>query len=163
MTGDELNRVLERYGKALSGFCYRLCKNEPDADDLFQNTCLKLLKSNVGYREDTGFSTYLYKTCLNAYRDIYRARKRRNEVFPDGEESKYIESIPDRGDSDEDYEQLYRAINALPYKYKTVIVLSYFRELSQEDISKILGVPTGTVKSRLYKAKNLLKKELEKS
>ena len=89
-------------------------------------------------------------------------RKRsENEIY--GLSSEYLENIPEKVADDETYEYLYKAINKLPYKYRVVITMSYFDELTEKNVSDILGIPPGTVKSRLYKAKQLLKKELEKN
>lgn len=163
MSGAELNRILEEYGGNICRFCYSLCKNENDADDLFQETCLKLLKSDFRIKSREETLSFLYKTCLNAYRNAYRAAKRRGEMEIHGVSSEYIENIPDKKADAETYEELYRAVDTLPYKYRTVITLSYFEGLSEKNVSNILGVPPGTVKSRLYKAKQLLKKELMKN
>ena len=160
MTSNELGTLLEICGKSLSCLCYRLCKNEHDAKDLFQETCVKLLKSRFSFQNEAAAKTYMYKTCLNAYRDLYKAQKKTR--LCDAEKSRYIESIAAPEEEKEDYARLYDAIGALPFRYKTVIVLCYFKELSEKDIAGILHVPPGTVKSRLYKAKQLLRKELEK-
>ena len=163
MNGAELSCILEEYGGSISRFCYSLCKNKYDADELFQETCLKLLKSDFTVRSKEETISFLYKTVLNAFRNICKAARRRGEIEIHGVSGEYIESIPDKAADDETYEELYRAINALPYKYKTVITLSYFNELSEKNVSDILGIPAGTVKSRLHKAKQLLKKELLKN
>ena len=101
------------------------------------------------------------KTCVNAFRDFYRAAARRREHLADVDEE-YIEAIPDPGDQRKEYERLYRAIGRLSHKFRTVITLCYFQDLQEKDAASILGVPVGTVKSRLHQAKELLRKELEK-
>ncbi len=161
MTKSDLNSILNEYGANLSRFCYSLCKNESDADDLFQETCIKLLKSNFDMRSKDEALSFLYKTCLNAFRSIYRAIKRRGEYEVYGLDKEYLESIPDKTADGDTFDELYRAVNSLPYKYRVVITTVYFKELSGREVSEILGIPEGTVKSRLHKAKQLLKKELQ--
>ena len=72
-----------------------------------------------------------------------------------------MENIADSGEDRGGYEALYRAVRSLPDKYREVVQTVYFRDLTEEDAARILGIPKGTVKSRLHKAKEMLKKELE--
>ena len=74
----------------------------------------------------------------------------------------YLENIPEKAAENDVYDDLYRAIYLLPYKYRVIITMSYMEEMSEKSIAEILGIPQGTVKSRLHKAKQLLKKELQK-
>lgn len=163
MTGAELNSILSEYGDDISRFCYSLCKNEFDTNDLFQETCIRLLKSDFTKNSGEETKSFLCKTCLNTFRDIYRKMRKRSENEIYGLSSEYLENIPEKVADDETYEYLYKAINKLPYKYRVVITMSYFDGLTEKNVSDILGIPPGTVKSRLYKAKQLLKKELEKN
>lgn len=163
MTGAELNNILREYGGNLSRFCYSLCKNEYEAEDLFQETCLKLLKSDFNAHSQKETLSFIYKTCQSVYRDVYRKIKRRAEYEISGLDEDYIENIPDKTSDNDIYEGLYHAVNKLPGRYKTVITLIYFDELSEKQAADILGIPEGTVKSRVYKAKQLLKKELSKN
>ena len=162
MTKTGLETILYEYGGTLSKFCYSLCKNEADADDLFQETCIKLQTSDFTIRSREETLSFLYKTCLNAFRNIYKAMKRRKESEIHCLSKEYIENLPDKTADDQTYEDLYLAVNSLPYKYKAVITLIYFEDMTEKTASDVLGVPPGTVKSRLHKAKQLLRKELEK-
>ncbi len=163
MTNAELNRILYEYGGNISRFCYSLCKNEHEAEDLYQETCLKLLKSDFTIRSRQETLSFTYKTCRSVYRDMYRQIQSRNkhEIYDLDED--YIENIPDTTSDDYVYDDLYNAVNKLPSKYKSVITLICFDELSEKEAAQILSIPLGTVKSRLYKAKQLLKKELIKN
>ena len=161
MTREQLQAVLDQYGKSLSAFCYALCKNESLSDDIFQDVCVRLLKKNVALREEKAFKTYLYKTALSVYRDYLRAAEKRGEVgIDEAEQRRYVRCITNDESEQDEYEALYSAVMRLPDKFREVITLTYFREMKEEDAAKILGIPKGTVKSRLHKAKELLKKEL---
>ena len=162
MTKAELETILYEYGGTLSRFCYSLCKNEADADDLFQDTCIKLLKSDFIVRSKEETLSFLYKTCLNAFRNTYKVMKRRNEAEITGLSKEYVENLPDKTADDQTYEDLYIAVNSLPYKYRTVLTLIYFEDMTEAEAANVLSVPQGTVKSLLFKAKQLLKKELER-
>ncbi len=162
MTRAELETILREYGGTLSRFCFSLCKNEADADDLYQDTCIKLLKSDFVSHSQNETLSFIYKTCLNAFRNTYKAMRRKKEAEITGLSKEYVENLPDKTADDQTYEDLYIAVNSLPYKYKTVLTLIYFEDMTEAEAAAILGVPQGTVKSRLFKAKQLLKKELER-
>lgn len=163
VTSIELEMLLKEHGRSLSAFCYTLGKKESFADDIFQETCLRLLTSSVSIKNKETVTSYLYKVALNAYRDMLRKNKEKIESDMDLQNIReYINNIPD-GDADFcEYEALYKAISKLPVRFREVIHLVYFKDIAETDVSKILGIPNGTVKSRLFKAKELLKRELEK-
>ena len=163
MTGAELNTILCEYGGNMSRFCYSLCKNEYEADDLFQETCVKLLKSDFAVNSQKETLSFIYKTCQSVYRDNCRQIQRRAKYEISGLDTDYVENIPDKTPDNDVYTDLYHAVNKLPGKYKSVITLVYFDGLSEKKASEILCIPQGTVKSRLHKAKQLLKKELLKN
>ena len=163
MEKNELEMLLKEHGKSLSAFCFTIGGSSETADEIFQEVCLKLMKSDIPFRGESSTTTFLYKTALNVFRDMYRKNKRRAEaVFEESDVSEYVASIPGNGEAQEEYEALHRAIVGLPLKYREVIHLVYFRGVPGSEVAQILGVPSGTVKSRLHKAKELLKKELEK-
>ncbi|MBQ3870454.1 MAG: RNA polymerase sigma factor [Clostridia bacterium] len=163
MTRKELEKLLEEYGRSLSAFCYTVGKSENTADEIFQEVCLKLLKKDLSLKDEKAVTSYLYKTVLNVYRDILRKTSKRGEVSVEDEAvNRYIMSIPDSKAEREDFTALYRAIANLPVKYREIINLVYFNGVSEKDAAGIAGIPEGTVKSRLHKAKELLKKELQK-
>ncbi|MBO4868793.1 MAG: RNA polymerase sigma factor [Clostridia bacterium] len=162
MKKDELCILLERYGRTLSAFCYSVCKDVHTADEIFQEVCLRLLKTNISANDERAVTSYLYKTALSVYRDIQRKIRRRGEVsIEETEVRRYVDSIADSEEDRGGYEALYRAVKSLPDKYREVVQTVYFRELDESAAARILGIPKGTVKSRLHKAKELLKKELE--
>ena len=163
MTGAELNAVLSEYGGNMSRFCYSLCKNEYEAEDLFQETCVKLLKSGFAARSREETLSFIYRTCQSVYRDNCRQIRRRAKYEISGLDEDFMENIPDNTPDSDIYEDLYHAVNKLPGKYKSVIALVYFDGLSEKKSAEILGIAEGTVKSRLHKAKQLLKKELLKN
>ena len=162
MNKDELGLLIREYGRTLSAFCYSLGKNVHTADEIFQEVCLRLLKKDIPARDKKAVTSYLYKTALSVYRDMLRKIRRRGEVsIEEAGIRQYMENIADSGEDRGGYEALYRAVRSLPDKYREVVQTVYFRDLTEEDAARILGIPKGTVKSRLHKAKEMLKKELE--
>ena len=161
MKKDELGLLLNKHGQTLSAFCYSLGKDKHTADEIFQEVCVRLLKTNVSDNDKKAVTSYLYRTALSVYRDMLRKIRLRGEVSLDDEEMRqYVDNIADSEEERGGYEALYRAVRSLPDRYREVIQLVYFRDLTEEDAANILKIPKGTVKSRLHKAKEMLKKEL---
>ena len=156
MTKDEFQTVLSAEERRLSAFCRSLCQNEHDAQDLYQETVLRFWNSSV--RLDDGVHTYLFRICINTFRNLCRTRKRHPEVYED-EQNEYLSKIPD-GSNREEYVLLYDAIARLKPDHRIVLALTYFRDLSEKEVAGILQIPDGTVKTRLSAAKEALKKEL---
>lgn len=160
MQAEKVNELCEKYGAYLSRFCMSLCRNKHDAADLYQDTWMKILRSKKDFDDDEHFKNYLLKICVNRYRDMCRTIIRHKECCLSDEKAEYIESIPDSADERSDYFDLYDAIAKLPAKYRTVIVLTYFKDSDIKTAAQILSLPEGTVKSRLFRGKEMLRKEL---
>ena len=159
---DGLDEKIAQYGKRLFGLCIKLCGNKFDADDLYQETWLRVCAKSDKYDHSQPFEPWLTAVCVNAYRDILRRKKfERLIAFFDDEESrdKAINSVAAEDNSDENSE-LWEAVRRLPEKYRTVIILHYFRGYDVKELAFILKAPEGTVKYRLHKARELLKGEL---
>lgn len=162
MTNTELELLLKEHGRSLSAFCYTVAKNKDIADEIFQEVCVRLLKKNISIKNEKVVTVYLYRMALNVYRDMAKKNRKISELDIDGQEfEKYIDNISDIETDFCEYETLYKAISKLPIRFREVIHLVYFNDIAETDVSKILGIPKGTVKSRLFKAKELLKRDLE--
>ena len=108
MEKNELEMLLKEHGKSLSAFCFTLGGSSETADEIFQEVCLKLMKSDISFRGESSTTTFLYKTALNVFRDMYRKNKRRAEaVFEESDVSEYVASIPGNGEEQEEYEEYY--------------------------------------------------------
>ncbi len=157
-----INQYIKLYGKRLYGLCLSLCADRTEADDLYQETWLKVLKNISRFNEDMEFEPWLTKICVNTYRNTLRrmARSPFLNYFSSTEEKENVlnnVASPEK----EDYSALYEAINNLPEKLRVVIILFYFRDMDIKVTADILGIPEGTVKSRLNKARKLLKEVLK--
>lgn len=156
-----INTYIRQHGKRLYGLCMHLCTNPFEADDLYQETWLKVIKHIEKYDTSQEFEPWLTKICVNTYRNnLRRILKSPFVNFKDNETKELtMESIA--AQEQEDYSEVHQAINKLPEKLRITIILFYFRQFDIESIAKILGIPPGTVKSRLNKARNLLKEALK--
>ncbi len=134
---------------------YRVAKSillrDCDAEDAVQDAVLKAYTKRSALRKEQYFKTWLIRILIN---ECYKRKRAQPAVIPLEE---YMRVSSDNNDS-----ELYDAIMRLPQHIRIVIVLHYIEGYSVEETGKILKIPAGTVKSRLYNGRKLLKEELEK-
>ena len=165
--------LIERYKSSLNKLCNKLTMNQNDSDDLFQDTWVKVFKYIKKYDEKKSFKTWIYTICVNTYKDKYNKKKRwmnivkdyftndekSNELNKISDGSKYTEDMVIEND---DYMSLRKKIMELDDKLRIPLVLFYFKEFNYSELSEIMDIPIGTVKSRLNTAKKRLKESLIK-
>ena len=153
-----LNQYIRMYGRRLYGLCLHLCADRTDAEDLYQETWLKVLKNFSKYDSNQEFEPWLTRICVNTYRNMLRRRRRSPfyDGFASGEEK---EALLSRFAATEkpDYTQLYEAVRKLPEKLRLTVILYYFEDMDIRHAAQVLGIPEGTVKSRLSQARKQLK------
>jgi len=164
------NELVKRYKDRLLNFIYRFLNDIDRSEDLVQDTLVKLYTHKDSYKEVAKFSTWLYTIAANLARTELRKIKRRktfsvSELSNDDRE--YIISS-DASDQSEDYlaqnleKNIQNALVQLPDDFKTIIILRDIQELSYDEISKIVELPLGTVKSRINRGRLKLQKLLKK-
>ena len=160
-TESLIDQYIRQYGKRLYGLCLTLCANSFDADDLYQDTWLKAVKNISQYDESREFEPWLTRICVNTYRNRLR-RIMKSPIFDAfssvEEKTAVMESIV--APEAEDYSRLHEAIDRLPEKLRITVILFYFRDMDVGQTARALNIPPGTVKSRLSKARHLLKEVL---
>ncbi len=159
--------LVRRYQDPVYGMAARLVSGPDDAQDVAQEVFLRAYRGLEGFKGEAKFSTWLYRVTYNLCMDWLRrsARPDRRATgiekagsIPDGRVS--LEgSLVDR----EQKEDVRRALDALQEKYRTVLVLLYYQDMSYEQIAAILDVPLKTVETRLYRARKMLRERLEGS
>ena len=156
-----IDRYIRQYGKRLYGLCRSLCASPHDADDLYQETWLKALRYFDRYDTTKPFEPWVTKIYINTYRNFLRRNRllRLSEFSSVDEKEAFLQAIP--APPEKDYEPLYEAIENLPEKLRLTVILFYFREMDTASVAEVLGIPIGTVKSRLNKARNVLKEALK--
>lgn len=156
-----IDQYIRQYGKRLYGLCLSLCANPFDADDLYQETWLRVVKSISQYDSSREFEPWLTKICVNIYRNILRrlARSPFLDFKTNEEKDALLCAITDA--ENPDYSSLYEAIGRLPEKYRIAVILFYFQNMDIAAAAHVMGVPEGTVKSRLSKARKMLKEVLD--
>ena len=170
-SGDERAYIelVNRFRDRLINFVYPFLGDLEQAEDVVQDTMLKLYEKKHYYREIAKFSTWIYTIARNLANTELRKKKRRkttNISRMTREERQYeIPAVqPDLNQNIQNEfirERINEAIKELPEHFKTVIILRDIQELSYDDISNIVGVPLGTVKSRINRARLQLQAELQ--
>ena len=155
-----VDQYIRQYGKRLYGLCLSLCADSAEADDLYQDTWLRVLKSLPRYDPNRPFEPWLTKICVNTYRSALR-RAARSPLLgfrTNEEKDALLCAVP--APEGEDYAALYEAVARLPEKLRVAVILFYFEDMDVAAAARMLGVPEGTVKSRLHKARKRLKEAL---
>ncbi len=150
------------YGPRLFGLCMTLCRNKHDAWDLYQDTWLRAYEKQQQYEPSRAYEGWLTAICINRYRDYLRRAKIAPffDLFSSSEEKETaIHQIPIV--EKEDFREVREAVDDLPEKFRQVVILFYFEDKDVRKTAEILGVPEGTVKTRLMKARKLLKEVLQ--
>jgi len=154
---------------ALSTFAFHLTYNESDANDLVQETYFKAIKAIDSFQKGTNAKAWLFKIMKNSFINDFRKRSRRPKIvdIADQVDVGKFEKAEDNLDAGEYNlddimgDEVLLALNSLAIEYKTIILLSDVEGFTYEEISKILDKPMGTVRSRLFRARNLLKEKLK--
>ena len=155
-----MDQYIRKYGKRLYGLCMTLCADKHEADDLYQDTWVKVLKRFDTYDPSRDFEPWLTRLCVNTYRDRLRRLSRSPFLNFSSNETKEAFLLTATAPEKEDYSDLYAAIDQLPEKLRLTIILFYFEDMDIDKTAQTLGIPTGTVKSRLHKARIQLKEVL---
>lgn len=161
---EDYEDYIAHYSKDLTRLCISLCGNVGDADDLFQETWYKAIKNFSKYKKDKPFDKWLFAICVNTYKDNLRLsyNKKRYLFKTEEEEKSFLNSVTyGEHEQAEEYLQLHRAIATLSKKLRITLTLFYFRDYTVKEISEILNIPEGTVKSRLNTARRIIKRRLE--
>jgi RNA polymerase sigma-70 factor (ECF subfamily) len=164
---SEFEELARPHVDALYRTALRMTGEPGAAEDLVQDAFLKAWKNFHRFERGTNFKAWIFTILTNAYINDYRRRSRTPvvtdfaEVEPEGEverphfSAKDVERLADRlGDAAK------RALDRLPPEHRLVFLLSTFEDLSYKEISSALAVPIGTVMSRLFRARAVLRREL---
>jgi len=151
--------LLDNYGNRLLKTCCLILKDEKDAEDIVQDTFLKVFKHINSFMENSSIYTWLYRIALNLCKDKLKSRKDfiiYEDTMEGNErvEKKVFDSI--------DREILKRELFSLNHIYKEILILFYFEELSIKEIAEILEEKEGTIKSRLSRGRILLRNAIER-
>lgn len=167
MNDTQLSQCIHEYGKNVYAFCSQLTQNKQEAEELYQDTFLKAveLKGKMDWERNPG--SYLISIALRIWKNKKRkyAWRRRlagmEELTEETSASGQEDSAEEKFFRQELRRQVQEAVAKLDDRYRIPVYLYYSQQFSIEQIGRILKLPQGTVKSRLHKARKLLKEELE--
>lgn len=168
-TDEALDILQRRHGTRIFHYLLKFTRNVQTAEDLMQETFLRVYRSRQTYRRIARFTTWLFTIAGNLARSEYR-RKQRVTIFsmnaarkPDGAEWELPDEtdIPDeRVDRAMETERVFHAIDHLPEHFRDLVMMRGLQELSYEEMHLLTGVPLGTIKSRIHRGRTLLTKML---
>lgn len=149
---DQIKQELARLAPALRRFAYSLTGVAADADDLLQNTLERLLSHGVP--EDIELAKWAFRVCRNLWIDEYRARKvrQRNTYSLDDTEEPHVDGEQAIHDQIA-LAQVDAAMNQLPDEQRSIMALVALQGMSYKEVAETLGIPAGTVMSRLARAR----------
>lgn len=157
---------------SMYNFAFRLTNDEDDANDLVQDTYLKAFRFINSFERGTNAKAWLFRILKNSFINDYRKKsKEPSKVDYQDVETTYnsvedaeMEATTDlRTETVQDMigDEVANALNSLPVDFRTVIILCDIEGFTYEEMAKILDIPIGTVRSRLHRARNLLKEKLK--
>ncbi|MFB1082465.1 RNA polymerase sigma factor SigW [Jeotgalibacillus sp. JSM ZJ347] len=167
---DAFGEIVELFKDRVYHVCFRMLGNRHEAEDIAQEAFIRAYTNIHTFDIDRKFSTWLFRIATNLCID--RIRKKKPDYYLDAEVSgtdgltmySKVETdgpLPEEEvESMELQESIQKEISRLPDKYRSVIVLKYIEELSLKEISEILELPIGTVKTRIHRGREALRKQL---
>ena len=169
---QEFDSVMREHGPMIYTLAVRLCGNPVDGQDIAQETFVKAYESFTRFRADSDIRTWLYRICVNLWKNRVRYEKRRffwshrslDDAGPDDVFAKELagNDLPLGAllESEDRLAIVKKALEALEPPDRAVIVLADMEEATYEGISSLLNIPVGTVKSRLARARQRLRQQL---
>ncbi len=166
--------LIERYQKKVFNIALKMLGNHDDASELAQEAFIKIYKSIKGFKEESSFSTWVYRIATNVCLDELRKRKNRKLTYLDevirSEDGDLKREIADQGlspDAIAEQKELKHALNqailSLSEEHRIVLILRDLHGMTYEEIAKVTKCPEGTVKSRINRARLSLKETLYKN
>lgn len=160
---DALNTLMTRWQIPLRAFLYRMLQNEHDALELSQDTFVRIYRKRESYREGARFSTWMFQIALNLARDHCRRRTRRpTDSLDDVPELSGDENPGSDALATERTRTVRAAIDELPEDLRAALIFSEYDDKSHAEIAAIVGATPKAVETRLYRARELLRKKLAK-
>lgn len=161
-----INELINTYGQDLLKLVYSYVNSQEVAEDLTQDIFIKCYKTLDTFKGRSSIKTWLWRIAINQCKDYLKSWHKRN-VFPsenqtvfDQVDHEHVEHHVIQKDTDV---ALVRAVMKLPIKYREVVYLHYYEDLPIKEISAVINKNQNTIKTRLKRAKELLRKELERA
>jgi RNA polymerase sigma-70 factor, ECF subfamily len=161
MATVEFQRAALEHLNALYNFAMYLTRNPPDAQDLVQETYLRAFRFSHRFQPGTHLRAWLFQILRNTFLTFYRLRDREPALAEDGVPDWDVPMFHDAPEEDsramEAHTDLERAMRRLPEEFRTVLLLAEVEGLPLEEVARVMACPVGTVKSRIFRAKERLR------
>ena len=164
---DAFAQLVQRYQRPVFNLAYRMLQHYEEATETTQDTFLAAWQGLPSFRGEARFTTWLYRIAYNCSLKCLEQRKRNKAL----QEALQAEQILKRADSDEladaqleahDHQAFIQEhLAKLPAKYRVVLILRHLQDMTYEEMAEILTMPIGTIKTHLFRARNLLKERLQ--
>jgi RNA polymerase sigma-70 factor (ECF subfamily) len=163
---DAFSVLVQRYQRRVFNLVFRMVQNYEEANEITQEAFLAAWQGLPAFRGDARFSTWLYRIAYNCALKQLEARKRDralqealqveqfNESDEDAQHTAHLEMLDNR-------ELIQAQLSQLPTKYRIVLVLRHLQDMTYEEMAEVLTMPIGTIKTHLFRARNLLKERLQ--
>lgn len=160
--------LVRRYQRPIAAYVYRMVGDYDAALDLTQEVFIKVYNSLSRYRSEYKFSTWIYKIAHNAAIDHLRRHAARELTLASGDTAERSEVVlesrrmtPEQeSERNERCSEIETVVQLLPHAYRELIVLRHSHDLSYDEIAEVTGLPLGTVKNRLFRAREAMREQL---
>ncbi|HMQ48643.1 MAG TPA: RNA polymerase sigma factor [Saprospiraceae bacterium] len=159
-----IQEQLDKISSSLKAFSLKLTGNMIDAEDLYQDTALRIITNADKYNEGTNFKAWAVTIMRNIFINNYRKKVRRNLIIDQTPNNYYINSgdraIDNEGETDVTFKELMEMVDTLPDDFRVPFLMAY-EGFKYDEIADELGSPLGTIKSRIFFARKKLQKLLD--
>lgn len=156
-----VDNLVNQYQAPLFAFILRMIGNQETAEDIFQETWIRVIRSIGMFRGNSKFSTWLFQIAVNLVRDEQRKTKGKTHLPLD----EYADRLSCQPGVDPftllKARRVREIVETLPPKMREAVILKYFHDFGEGEIANIVGCPEGTIKSRLYHAAQIIRKKWE--
>lgn len=170
----EFYKLIKPHLKSLKNTAYRFTKNKQESEDLLQESLFKAYRGFSSFKPNTNFRAWIFKILVNTYLTYYRKMIKQPQKVSYGEieefylfhksenEAGYYTNIPDNVNGEFFGDEIKETLDKMPYYFRIVVTLYDIEGFSYKEISNMIGIPVGTVMSRLNRGRSLLRKKLKR-
>lgn len=161
---DAFAQLVQRYQRRIFNLVYRMLQQYEEANEITQETFLAAWQGLPSFRGEARFATWLYRIAYNCALKQLETRKRDRALQAALQAEQALDSSADRAsaqiDAHEQQALVQEHLSHLPAKYRIVLILRHLQDMTYEEMAEILTMPVGTIKTHLFRARNLLKERL---
>lgn len=161
---DAFSLLVQRYQRRVFNLVFRMLQNYEEASEVTQEAFLAAWQGLPAFRGEARFSTWLYRIAYNCALKQLETRKRENALQTALQAEQSIEGEDPNNallDMLDNQEMVQEQLSQLPPKYRIVLILRHLQDMTYEEMAEVLTMPVGTIKTHLFRARNLLKERLQ--